>query len=193
MLCSVLSLLSHLWILIVGSTTQDSAAGTASATNRTILWPGLVYSLGIPTWIDCFTSKTNFFPPCDTCDSHHPAMDNQSKAAGHQKAHYLAWLFICAAATLTLELDLLWALAKALRAFWAFSRVDPSRTTVPILVSTTVFLYCAIPTLLVFGGAATFALLPHGRLVSYRQKSESESVGKPVRLPEDQGNKKKAD
>jgi len=47
----------------------------------------------------------------------------------------------------------------------------------------TVFLYCAIPTLLVFGGAAAFVLLPHGRVVSYRREAETESVGELMRLP----------
>ncbi len=37
-LCSVVTSLSHLWILIVDLTTRDSAAGIGLATNRTALW-----------------------------------------------------------------------------------------------------------------------------------------------------------
>jgi len=192
-LCSVVTSLSHLWILIVDLTTRDSAAGIGLATNRTALWLGFAYSLGTSIWITYFTSRKTYFPRWDSGNSHHPPMHDQSNTTGYEKAHYLAWLLICTAATLTLELDLLWALAKALRAFWALSRVDPSLTTLSTLVSTTVFLYCAIPTLLAFGGAAVLPLLPHGRLVSYGREAKDESVGKLVRLPEDPGNKKKAD
>ncbi len=192
-LCSVVTLLSHLWMLIVDLTTGDSAAGIGLATNRTPLWLGLVYSLGISIWITYFTSRKTYFPRWDAGNSHHLPMHDQSNTFGYEKAHFLAWLLICAAATLTLELDLLWALAKALLAIWAFSRIDPSLTTLSTLVSATVFLYCAIPTLLAFLGAAVFALLPHGRLLSYGREAKDESVGKLVRLPKDPGNKKKVD